>query len=162
MLRLETYLRHCATATANDWHNEYSLLPNLSILLLFNHQPKKPSKMSSHREVITHWKKQICLVGHTTSSSLNDCAHEQLINLAVEYVGSMQVLSVHVHNVVNNIRIMSMMRPMKYLSLTRQHIAGFEFSENWLWGGFVWGKAKSSSKSVSIKVMEHLSLSNGV
>ncbi len=85
--------------------------------------------MSSYKEVITHLKQRICLEGCTTSSSVNECAHEQPIIAVVKYVDSMQVLSVHVHNVVNNIRIMSMMRPMKYLSLTRQHIASLEFSE---------------------------------
>ncbi len=64
--------------------------------------------MSSYKEVITHLKQRICLEGCTTNSSVNECAHEQLIILVVEYVGSLQVLSVHVHNVVINIRTVSM------------------------------------------------------
>ncbi len=120
VLRLETYVRHCATATVNDWHNECSLLSNLFISLLFNHHPKIAIKNELiHRGYYSLKKKRICLVRHTTSSSLNDCAHGQLIILAVEYVDSMQVLSVHVHNVVINVRTMFMMRPMKCLPLTR-------------------------------------------
>ncbi len=93
---------------------------------------------------------------------MNDCAHGQLIILEVKYVDSMQVLSVHLHNVVINERTMSVMRPMKYFSLTRQHFVGFEFSENGFNEVLCVGKKKFTSRSVRINAMEHLNLSTGV